>query len=306
MTATDNADRLLVGHGHNVCALDVSPRGTYLVSGGWDGKAIVWGTDKWEMKVHLAHEGEVRSVWAVLAYDENTVITGSADTYVRIFDLRRANHNSDMEPVRTLSTGTLVRALCKLPGGLKGHPSGAEFASAGNDGIIRLWKLNGQEVSTLQGHDSFIYSLACLPSADIVSAGEDRTVRIWRGSECIQTITHPAISVWAVAVCPENGDIVSGASDNVVRVFTRNPERTADPEAISQFDESVRSSAIPQQQLGSTVNKEKLKPASWLLSNAGSKDGQVTTVLEENNTIGAYQWSLSKQHPDVITPKTFP
>ena len=297
LTATDNADRLLVGHGHNVCALDVSPRGTYLVSGGWDGKAIVWGTDKWEMKAHLAHEGEVRSVWAVLAYDENTVITGSADTYVRIFDLRKASHGNDTEPVRTLSTGTLVRALCKLPSGLKGHPSGAEFASAGNDGIIRLWKLNGQEVGTLQGHDSFIYSLACLPSADIVSAGEDRTVRIWRGSECIQTITHPAISVWAVAVCPENGDIVSGASDNVVRVFTRSSERTADPEAIAQFDESVRSSAIPQQQLGSTINKEKLKPASWLLSNAGSKDGQVTTVLEENNTIGAYQWSSSKPPP---------
>ncbi|KAK3991233.1 ubiquitin homeostasis protein lub1 [Cladorrhinum sp. PSN332] len=295
LTATDNADRLLVGHGHNVCALDVSPRGGYLVSGGWDGKAIVWGTDKWEMKVQLAHEGEVRSVWAVLAYDEHTVITGSADTYVRIFDLRKVNHNGEVDPIRTLSTGTLVRALCKLPTGLKGHPSGAEFATAGNDGIIRLWKLNGTEVGTLQGHDSFIYSLACLPSADIVSAGEDRTVRVWRGTECIQTITHPAISVWAVAVCPETGDIVSGASDNVVRVFTRSPERTADPEALSQFEESVRSSAIPQQQLGATINKEQLKPASWLLNNAGSKDGQVTTVLEENNTIGAYQWSLSQQ-----------
>ncbi|KAK4230994.1 ubiquitin homeostasis protein lub1 [Podospora fimiseda] len=295
LTATDNADRLLVGHGHNVCALDMSPRGDYLVSGGWDGKAIVWGTDKWEIKVQLAHEGEVRSVWAVLAYDEHTVITGSADTYVRIFDLRKVNHNGEVDPIRTLSTGTLVRALCKLPTGLKGHPSGAEFASAGNDGIIRLWKLNGTEVGTLQGHDSFIYSLGCLPSADIVSAGEDRTVRIWRGSECIQTITHPAISVWAVAVCPENGDIVSGASDNVVRVFTRSPERTADLETLSQFEESVRSSAIPAQQIETTINKEKLKPASWLLNNPGSKDGQVTTVLEENNTIGAYQWSLSQQ-----------
>jgi phospholipase A-2-activating protein len=307
LTTTDNADRLLVGHGHNVCALDVSPRGSYVVSGGWDGKALVWDTEKWQITAQLLHQGEVKSVWAVLAYDEHTVITGSADTHIRIYDLRQVNAAGEVEPRRTLSTSSVVRALCKLPGGLKGHPSGAEFASAGNDGVIQLWKMNGTEVGTLHGHDSFIYSLACLPTSEIVSAGEDRTVRIWRGSECIQTITHPAISVWSVAVCPENGDIVSGASDNVVRVFTRNADRTAPPEALSQFEESVRASAIPQQQLGSSMNKERLNPKSWLLNNAGKKDGQVTTVLEDDGTIGAYQWSLGEFHsfePDVpaLTP----
>ncbi|KXX78574.1 Ubiquitin homeostasis protein lub1 [Madurella mycetomatis] len=295
LTTTDNADRLLIGHGHNVCALDVSPRGTYLVSGGWDGKALVWGTEKWEISAQLAHQGEVKSVWAVLAYDEHTVITGSADNNIRIYDLRKVNHANEVEPWRILPTNSVVRALCKLPGGFKGHPSGAEFASAGNDGVIQLWKMNGTEIGTLRGHDSFIYSLACLPTAEIVSAGEDRTVRVWRGSECIQTITHPAISVWSVAVCPENGDIVSGASDNVIRVFTRSAERTAEPEVLSQFEETVRASAIPQQQLGPALNKEQLDPHSWLDTNAGKKDGQVKTVLEENGTIGAYQWSLGEQ-----------
>jgi phospholipase A-2-activating protein len=295
LTTTDNADRLLIGHGHNVCTLDVSPRGTYVVSGGWDGKGLVWDTEKWQISAQLVHQGEVKSVWAALAYDEHTVITGSADTHIRIFDIRQVNSNGEVEPRHTLSTSSVVRAVCKLPGGLKGHPSGAEFASAGNDGIIQLWKMNGTQVGALQGHDSFIYSLACLPTGEIVSAGEDRTVRIWRGSECIQTITHPAISVWSVAVCPENGDIVSGASDNMVRVFTRNADRMAPPEALSQFEESVRASAIPQQQLGPSINKERLNPKSWLLNNAGKKDGQVTTVLEDDGSIGAYQWSLSEQ-----------
>lgn len=306
LTTTDNADRLLVGHGHNVCTLDVSSRGSYLVSGGWDGKAIVWETGKWQMSAQLTHDGEVKSVWAVLAYDEHTVITGSADNNIRIFDLRQVDGNGEVGARRTLSTSSVVRALCKLPVGIKGHPSGAEFASAGNDGIIQLWKLNGSQVGALQGHDSFIYSLGCLPTGEIVSSGEDRTVRIWRGSECIQTITHPAISVWAVAVCQENGDIVSGASDNVVRVFTRNADRTASAEVLSQFEESVRASAIPQQQLGPSINKEQLNPKSWLAGNAGKKDGQVVTVLEDDGTIGAYQWS-SGGFPDVesvISPCT--
>ncbi|KAK4197124.1 putative ubiquitin homeostasis protein [Triangularia verruculosa] len=295
LTSTDNADRLLVGHGHNVCTLDVSPAGKYLVSGGWDGKAIIWRTDKWEQAAQLAHDGEVKTIWTVLAFDENTIITGSADAHIRIYDTRKVNHTNEVEPTRTLTTNSVVRALCKLPGGLKKHPSGADFASADNDGIIRLWKLDGTEVGELRGHDSFIYSLACLPNGEIVSSGEDRTVRIWRGSECIQTITHPAISVWTVAVCPENGDIVSGASDHTVRVFTRNADRAADPEALAQFEEAVRSSAIPQQQLGSSINKEQLDPYTWLQSNSGQKDGQVKTVLEENGTIGAYQWSRGEQ-----------
>jgi phospholipase A-2-activating protein len=294
LTTTDNADRLLVGHGHNVCTLDVSPRGSYLVSGGWDGKALVWDTEKWQISAQLLSQGEVKSIWAVLAYDEHTVITGSADTHIRIYNLRQVNQASEVEPWRTLSTNDVVRALCKLPSGLKGHPSGAEFASAGNGGVIQLWKMNGTQVGTLHGHDSFIYSLACLPSSEIVSAGEDRTVRIWRGSQCVQTITHPAISVWSVAVCPDNGDIVSGASDNVIRVFTRNAERTAPPEVLSQFEELVRGSAIPQQQLGATINKEQLEPHSWLANNSGTKDGQIKTILEDDDSFGAYHWSLGR------------
>ncbi|KAK3336341.1 PUL domain-containing protein [Cercophora scortea] len=290
-SSDDNAERLLVGHGNNVCALDASPKGNWLASGGWDGKAIIWRTDKWEAAHYLLHDGDVKSVWAVLAFDENTVITGSADSHIRIFRLK-ASPDGELAPLRTLTTGGVVRALCKLPAG---HPSGADFASAGNDSVIRLWKISGHEVGALHGHESFIYSLACLPTGEIVSSGEDRTLRIWRGLECVQTITHPAISVWAVAVCAENGDIVSGASDNTIRVFTRSAERTAEPEVLSQFEESVRSSAIPQQQLGPTINKEQLEPKSWLATHSGTKDGQVTTVREDDNTIGAYQWSLGQQ-----------
>jgi phospholipase A-2-activating protein len=292
---TDNAERLLIGHGHNVCALDVSPKGTWIVSGGWDGQARVWSVGKWETELLLKHDSEdaARSVWAVLALDENTVVTGSADNNVRLFDLRRAV-GGEVQARVTMPTPAVVRALCKLPNGIKGHPSGAHIASASNDGVIRLWKVNGQQVGELHGHDSYIYSLGCLATGEIVSAGEDRTVRIWSGTECVQTITHPAISVWSVAVCQESGDIVSGASDNVVRVFSRNPERVADAETIAQFQDSVKASAIPQQQLNTTINKEKLDGPDWLKKYSGNKDGQVKMIREDDGSVTAHQWSISK------------
>lgn len=286
---TDHAERLLIGHSHNVCALDVSPDGTYLVSGGWDGQARVWDLEQWETRLMLGgHDGV--SVWGVVALDDKTVVTGCADKCIRIFKLTQSM-GGEVMPKSTIHTPDVVRALCRVP---NGHTSGADIASASNDGTVRLWKLNGQQVGELHGHESFVYSLASLPSGELVSAGEDRTVRIWRGLECVQTITHPAISVWTVAANPETGDIVSGASDGVARVFSRRPDQVADKETLAQFEELVRSSSIPQQQVGD-INKEKLPGPEFLTAKSGTKEGQVQMIKESNGNVTAHQWSMSQQ-----------
>ena len=185
----------------------------------------------------------------------------------------------------------VVRALCKLP---PGNSLGADFASAGNDGIIRLWTITGTHIAQLQGHESFIYSLTCLPNGDIVSSGEDRTVRIWRQSHCLQTITHPAISVWCVAVNTETSDIVSGASDRTVRVFTKDEKRIADAETLASFDDAVKGSSIPQQQVGD-INKEKLPGPDFLTQKSGTKEGQVVMIREGNGSVTAHTWSTAAE-----------
>ncbi|KAI1170488.1 ubiquitin homeostasis protein lub1 [Nemania sp. FL0916] len=287
-SASDNAERLLVGHAQNVCALAVVPGSKFIVSGSWDSTARVWSVGKWETEVVLEdHEG---AVWDVLPLSETLIITGCADKKIRVFDLRKAVAGA-AQPRSTIYSPDVVRALCEVP---KGHPSGADIASASNDGIIRLWKLSGQQVGELRGHTSFIYSLASLPSGELVSSGEDRTVRIWRGSECVQTITHPAISVWSVAACPANGDIVSGASDGTVRIFSRSEDRLASPDVLAHFEESVKSSSIPQQQVGG-VNKEKLPGPEFLKTKSGTKEGQVQMIKEDDGSVTAHQWSTGQQ-----------
>lgn len=288
-TSSDHAERLLVGHSHNVCSLDVSPKGTYAVSGGWDGQARVWSASKWDTEYRLAGHGEV-AVWSVVALDENTVVTGCADKNIRVFDLRQSTAG-ECQPIATIYTPDVIRALCRVP---KNHPTGADIASASNDGTLRLWKLNGQQVAELHGHESFVYSLTSLPSGELVSAGEDRTVRVWKGTECVQTITHPAISVWTVAANQETGDIVTGASDSIARVFTRRPEQVADKQTLKEFEESVKSSSIPQQQMGG-INKEKLPGPEFLANKAGTKEGQVQMIKEDNGSVTAHTWSTSQQ-----------
>ena len=211
--------------------------------------------------------------------------TGCADKIIRVFDSRGKFSHA------IKGSTDVVRTLCRLP---QGHSSAADFASAGNDAIIRLWKLDGRQISRLVGHESFIYSLITLPHGELASSGEDRTVRIWKANECIQTITHPAISVWCIAACAENGDLVSGASDRKVRVFTRAKERQAEPEIVQAFEESVKGSAIPQQQVGD-INKEQLPGPEFLRQKSGTKEGQVVMIRESNGTVSAHQWSQGSQ-----------
>ncbi|KAM5437284.1 WD repeat protein Lub1 [Microsporum canis] len=277
--ADDNADRLLLGHTGNVCALAVSPDRKWLASGSWDSTGRLWEIGKWSKEVVL--EGHGGSVWAVLAYDKDTVITGCADKLIRVFNTSGSLQNTFR------GCGDVVRALCKVP---DGHTSGAQIASAGNDGIIRLWTIQGKQVGQLHGHESFIYSLAALPSGELVSSGEDRTVRIWNGTSCVQTITHPAISVWSVAACAESGDIVSGASDRVTRVFSRAKDRQADEATTQIFENAVKESSIPQEQVGK-VNKEKLPGPEFLRQRSGTKDGQVQMIREEDGSVTAHTWS---------------
>jgi phospholipase A-2-activating protein len=69
------ADAFLPAHEGNICALDVSPDGSIFVSGSWDCSAAIWRTGKWDEPLARLG-GHEASVWAVLAYNSQLVITG--------------------------------------------------------------------------------------------------------------------------------------------------------------------------------------------------------------------------------------
>jgi phospholipase A-2-activating protein len=218
-TSDSDPYRILPRHAHTISCLAFSEDGSKLISGGWDSQVFVWDVEAGDVIAELT--GHTMTVWGILIYDHKFVFTACADKNIRMFDI-----NGKL--LRTIEGHTDVpRCFCKIP---QSHWSGAAFASAGNDEIIRLWSLDGAPMGELHGHEAYIYSISILPNGDIVSSGEDRTVRVFRDGQCIQTITHPAISIWSVATCPETGDIVSGASDKTIRVFSRDPERHADAE----------------------------------------------------------------------------
>ncbi|KAF6767555.1 WD40 repeat [Kalmanozyma brasiliensis GHG001] len=287
-TAEPQPARTLIGHTENVCALDVGPHGQYIVSGSWDKTAKVWRN--WECVATF--KGHEQSVWAVLAVDQDRVLTASADKTIRLWSI-----SSPTKPLAVFGGHTdAVRGLTLLEGG-------ESFASCGNDGNIHLYSLHGasssagsapiQPVQVLSGHTSFVYSLATIPGGrgELVSSGEDRSVRVWRDGALVQTITLPAISVWSVSVLA-NGDIVAGSSDAAARVFTRDASLVADEATLKAYDHSISTQVLNQTQVGD-IKKDDL-PGVEALSQAGSKEGQ-TKMVKNGDVVEAHQWSASSQ-----------
>ncbi|MBN4006375.1 caspase family protein [Nostoc sp. LPT] len=59
-------------------------------------------------------------------------------------------------------------------------PDGQLLATAGEDGIIRLWNLQGQLLAELKGHQSRVKSIRFSPDSQLIaSGGDDDSIRLW-------------------------------------------------------------------------------------------------------------------------------
>lgn len=257
------------GHEKNVCVLDASD--DQVVSGSWDCTARVWTVDGGCKAVLRGHEA---SVWGVLSIDNNTIVTSSADTTMKIW-----KDGTEFKSIK--GHGDVVRGLCNVGNGM--------FASCSNDGSVKIWTVNGDIVQEMVGHTSYVYKVKQLPSGELVSCGEDRSVRIWKDGDCVQVITLPCTSVWSVGVNDQNGDIAVGGSDHKIRLFSREKSRWASEELIGEFAEEVGNSGIGKDQVGE-VNNDQLSDAS-VLKQPGKKEGQVVMVKGDNGSTEAHQWT---------------
>ena len=153
----------------------------------------------------MGHRGEVNTV--VVSPDGKTIISGSDDRTIRIWDL---------------NSQKLLRTL-------KGHTdwvydiaisADSQIVSGSRDKTIKLWRLSGQH-RTLTGHTSYVNSVAISPDATkIVSGSYDKTVKLWNLSTGqVDTLKGHSREVLAVAISADGKKIVSGSVDRTLIIW---------------------------------------------------------------------------------------
>ena len=125
---------------------------------------------------------------------------------------------SDCDLSRSIFTEALGNVLA-----VAFSPQGDIFATANNDGKIRLWHQKTAKLqSILSGHTNWIRSVAFEPGGKtIVSGGGDRTIKLWdiHTGLCLQTWGQHDSDIYSVAFSTDGRLVASGSSDRTIKLW---------------------------------------------------------------------------------------
>ncbi|KAI9769575.1 MAG: U3 small nucleolar RNA-associated protein 13 [Candelina submexicana] len=179
-------------HDKDINAIDVNYNATMFASASQDRTVKIWSTEEGEVQGVL--RGHRRGVWSVRFAPKETptisgdsgassgsrglVLTGSGDKSVKIWSL------VDYSCLRTLEghTNSVLKVIwMNLPKSEVREQCGLQLASAGGDGLVKVWDANSGEVEcTLDNHEDRVWALTVHPTTNsIVSGSGDSTVTFW-------------------------------------------------------------------------------------------------------------------------------
>lgn len=188
-------------HDKDINAIAVSSNASLFASASQDRTVKIWSTEEGEVQAIL--RGHKRGVWSVAFAFKDTppisgdnglassnrglVLTGSGDKTVKIWSL------NDYSCLRTLEghTNSVLKVLwLPAPPPAKSDDESiptpskrpTQIASAGGDGLVKVWDVSTGEVATTQdNHTDRIWALIANPETGmLISGGGDSVVTFWK------------------------------------------------------------------------------------------------------------------------------
>jgi WD40 repeat protein len=204
----------LDSHNGYVCAVEFSPDGQIIASGGADRRIRLWNTDTG--KIIYTFDGHLESITAIQFMPNGKIlISTGADRTIRFWDLESKQllktieahehkiHALAISPDgQTVASGgsdcnVQIRQLGASSNyyNLQGHqdavltvaisPDNKTIASGSIDGMVNLWDAHTQQLQvSLQAHQSPVRSIVFHPlDRTLITSSWDRSIKFWRSVE---------------------------------------------------------------------------------------------------------------------------
>jgi eukaryotic-like serine/threonine-protein kinase len=248
-----------LGHHSNVVkCVTISPDGSYLASGSYDGSLRLWNLATRQLMASVT-PGVIHSV----TFSPNgELLAAGGPSGVTLWRTESLAH------LRTIRHGSLIRALAfhpegermaflcggggvhvwdmgegaeaatfkaeRLNGSLRGalaySPDGSLLAVGENSGLVRLLEATtGDTVATLFGHANSVTSLAFAPDGrTLASASWDHTARLWSVPSGRQELLFTNHTAWvgAIVFAPDGNRVATASADQSIRLW--NPDTGAE------------------------------------------------------------------------------
>lgn len=179
-------------HDKDINAINVHHSGHLFASASQDKTVKIWSVEEGEVQGIL--RGHKRGVWSVQfspaqlptiqgedgpVTGKGVIITGSGDKSIKLWSL------SDYTCIRTYeghSNSVLKVAWLNVPATKEQSKKPVQFASAGGDGLVKVWDANsGEAECTLDNHEDRVWALAVHPGTNTIASGSgDSTVTFWK------------------------------------------------------------------------------------------------------------------------------
>ena len=142
----------------------------WLLTGSFDKTIKIWGLDGKLIKTLSAHDSGIRSL--AISTDQNLIIAGHRDGQISIVDLK-GNLISDFNA----HSGEYSMVL-----DLQFFDNDLRFFSAGADGYIRIWNLDGtkiHEFKAAHGQDAYVSGISYSNGQLVSSCGVENSIKTW-------------------------------------------------------------------------------------------------------------------------------
>ena len=268
-----------------------------LVSGSWDGSAIVWDV---AAGVPVQTLGGHENAVSVLGWEQGkTVVTASTGE-----KLNDALANFKMR-TWDAATGTCTAEYTDHEGSIRGLSalaSGTHFISCANDGSVKVRVKSGTDVVSTVVHDpqddgSLPMILTCCGlysegGMAYVSGGEDGSCCVWDETQRVASLAHPS-TVWCTSALA-NGDFATGCEDGVLRIFSCDVARqaaTGAEEKTTRLNEAAEAvkAALRARQAPTAAQVNSYPKWEEAAAHPGSRAG-VVKVFNKGGIAIAAQW----------------